>query len=119
MEVDGRETSGGLACQTQVVTSTLWCVFPSAREPPCAWLGDSHLLVEQDLLPDRGHLSPLYRIVRLTVPPASIEEHYSDWTRLTRELAAVTARLSVPALFRAAQLADALREQDGKVTVVR
>ncbi len=49
-------------------------------------LGDSHSLIDPALLPDRDHLSPLYRHLRLTVPPASIEEHYSDWTRLIREM---------------------------------
>ena len=49
-------------------------------------LGDSHLLIADDLLPDAADLSPLYRSVQLTVPLASIEEHYSDWQRLVREL---------------------------------
>ena len=77
-------------------------------------LGDSHSLIDPGLLPDREHLTPLYRQRRLTVPPASIEEHYSDWTRLTRELNRGNGGLPVASeLAVLRQLAEAVRAANG------
>jgi uncharacterized 2Fe-2S/4Fe-4S cluster protein (DUF4445 family) len=81
-------------------------------------LGDSHALVDPDLLPDADHLKPLYRRLRLKVPPASIEEHYSDWTRLVREMNRGNGALPVTgelAVLR--RLAEAVRIGDGRLTV--
>jgi uncharacterized 2Fe-2S/4Fe-4S cluster protein (DUF4445 family) len=105
-----------LACRTRIMADAVLRI-PVNRNLALRVVGDSHFLVSEDLLPDRNQLSPLFRFVRLTVPPASIEEHYSDWSRLVRQLApdgaqAVSAPLSV-----LRGLATDVREQDGKVTV--
>jgi uncharacterized 2Fe-2S/4Fe-4S cluster protein (DUF4445 family) len=116
VEIVGRDTSV-LACQTKVVSDIVVCL-PDRSQTGARVLGDSHSLIDPALLPDRDHLAPLYRQQRLTVPPASIEEHYSDWTRLTRELsrnggaAPITSELSV-----LRQLAEAVRAANGDVTV--
>ena len=92
--------------------------LPDRSQTGARVLGDSHSLIDPGLLPDRDHLAPLYRYQQLTVPPASIEEHYSDWTRLTRELsrqggaAPIMCELEV-----LRQLAEAVRASDGKITV--
>jgi uncharacterized 2Fe-2S/4Fe-4S cluster protein (DUF4445 family) len=104
-----------MACQTRV-TRDITVRVPDARELEMRVVGDSHSLVNQDLLPDRDGLSPLCRAERLSVPPASVEEHYSDWTRLVRAIApgdgaAVTT--SLPVLR---SLAEAVRTADGKLT---
>ena len=83
VEVEGRETPV-LACQTKV-NSDIVVRLPS-RQQGMRVLGDSHSLVDPNLLPPADHLTPLCRHLRLTVPPASIEEHYSDWSRLVREI---------------------------------
>ena len=84
VDVVGREVPV-LACQTKI-TSDIEVRLPDRSRTGALVLGDSHALIEPGLLPSRDHLTPLYRRQRLVVPPASIEEHYSDWTRLTREL---------------------------------
>ncbi|MFZ0313503.1 MAG: ASKHA domain-containing protein [Candidatus Korobacteraceae bacterium] len=116
VEVVGRSTPA-LACQTKV-TSDIVVRLPDRSQTGARVLGDSHSLIDPGLLPDRDHLAPLYRYQQLTVPPASIEEHYSDWTRLTRELsrqggaAPIMCELEV-----LRQLAEAVRASDGKITV--
>ncbi len=118
MEVvdDGRATPV-LACQTKV-ESDLLVRLPENHDTAMRVVGDSHFLISDEVLPDREKLAPLYRVLRLTVPPASIEEHYSDWKRLTRELARAYPDVPVEAdlsVLRA--LAGAMREQDGEITV--
>ena len=85
----GRERGGGdpvLACQTKV-RRDLVVHLPENRDAAMRVVGDSHFLVT------RGSAAgPRQRSRRctgsrsITVPPASIEEHYSDWKRLVREL---------------------------------
>jgi uncharacterized 2Fe-2S/4Fe-4S cluster protein (DUF4445 family) len=114
--VEGRPTSV-LACQTKVV-SDIVVRLPDRSQQGLRVLGDSHSLIDPKLLPDRDRLTPLYRNQRLAVPPASIEEHYSDWTRLTRELsrnggpAPITSELTV-----LRELAEAVRAANGDITV--
>lgn len=111
VEMDGRLV---LACQTPL-RADVTVRIPENRGVAMRVVGDSHFLVSEDLLPDRARLSPLFRVQRLTVPPASIEEHYSDWLRLSRALdcpAPLSASLGV-----LRGLAEALREQEGRVTV--
>ena len=116
VELEGRETPV-LACQTKV-TSDIVVRLPDRGQPGARVLGDSHALIDPGLLPDRRHLTPLYHHRRLTVPPASIDEHYSDWTRLTREINRGNGGLPVagelPVLR---QLAEGLRVARGKVTI--
>jgi uncharacterized 2Fe-2S/4Fe-4S cluster protein (DUF4445 family) len=101
-----------MACQTHVSHDTTVRV-PENRDVAMQVVGDSHFLAGEDVLPERGNLTPLFRLVQVTLPPASIEEHYSDWKRLVRELGEeVTAPLDV-----LRGLAAALREEDGRVTV--
>lgn len=116
VELEGRDTPV-LACQTRVV-SDIVVRLPERSQAGARVLGDSHSLIDPSLLPDPGHLTPLYRQRRLTVPPASIEEHYSDWTRLTREMNRGNGGLPVagelPVLR---QMAEAVRIANGKVTI--
>jgi uncharacterized 2Fe-2S/4Fe-4S cluster protein (DUF4445 family) len=106
-----------LACKTRV-RSDMVVRLPDRSQTAAHVLGDSHALIDPGLLPVRDCLSPLYRDLRITVPPASIEEHYSDWTRLTRELSrsggAVPITCRLPELR---QLAGTLRAAGGNVTV--
>lgn len=116
VELEGRG-SPALACQTKI-TSDIVVHLPERGQQDARVLGDSHTLVDPGLLPDTDHLTALYRRRRLKVPPASIEEHYSDWTRLTREMNRgnggfpVTAELAV-----LRNLAENVRESDGALTV--
>lgn len=106
-----------LACQTRV-TSDLIVRLCEEANLAMRVVGDSHFLVNEDLLPDRASLSPLSKSLRLSVPPASIEEHYSDWSRLVREIARVEGPQPLHApLAVLRDLAASLREQAGKVTV--
>jgi uncharacterized 2Fe-2S/4Fe-4S cluster protein (DUF4445 family) len=116
VEVEGRGTPA-LACQAKI-TSDIVVHLPERSQQGARVLGDSHTLVDPGLLPDTTHLTPLYRRRRIKVPPASIEEHYSDWTRLTRELNRGNGGLPVTcelAVLR--QLAEKIREDDGSLTV--
>jgi uncharacterized 2Fe-2S/4Fe-4S cluster protein (DUF4445 family) len=107
-----------MACQTRI-TEDLTVRVPDARDTAMRVLGDSRHLVSRELLPYPAHLSPLCRVVRLTVPPASIEEHYSDWSRLMRELCQENGTSAVSASLPVLQnLAAAVRAQDGKVTLL-
>ena len=83
VELEGRDTPV-LACRTKV-TSDIVVHLPDAQQGVRV-LGDSQSLIDPALLPDRADLSPLYHQLRMTVPPATIEEHYSDWSRLVREI---------------------------------
>jgi len=107
-----------MACQTRIA-GDLTVRVPDARDAAMRVLGDSHHMVSRELFPDPAHLSPLCRVVRLTVPPASIDEHYSDWSRLIRELCRGNRTPAVSASLPVLQtLAAALRAQDGKVTLL-
>ena len=121
VEIVGPENESGLrlvpACQTRV-RQDVTVRIPERQDLAMQVVGDSHFLVSQELLPDPSRLSPLFRWVRLTVPPASLDEHYSDWLRLTRAL----AQAGLPDPYTAGldvlrTLAATLREQDGRVTV--
>jgi uncharacterized 2Fe-2S/4Fe-4S cluster protein (DUF4445 family) len=103
-----------MACQTRVAGDIIVRI-PDSRERDLRVVGDSHSLVNEGLLPARDGLSPLCRVMRVTVPPASVEEHYSDWTRLVRALGLENVTTSLDVLR---QLADVVRASDGKVTVV-
>ncbi len=117
LELVGTDGRLVMACQTHV-SRDLVVRVPEDHAVAMRVVGDSHFLVGEELLPDRNRLSPPYRLERLTVPPASIEEHYSDWSRLMRELARGNGAPSVSApLAVLLRLAAALREQEGKVTV--
>ncbi len=116
VDVVGREVPV-LACQTKI-TSDIEVRLPDRSRTGALVLGDSHALIEPGLLPSRDHLTPLYRRQRLVVPPASIEEHYSDWTRLTRELSRHGAPSPITGgigILR--ELAEALRAVNGEITV--
>jgi uncharacterized 2Fe-2S/4Fe-4S cluster protein (DUF4445 family) len=107
-----------LACQSKV-GEDLVVRLPETHDAALRVVGDSHFLISEDLLPDRERLTPLYRAEQLTVPPATIEKHYSDWLRLLRELNShgdsLPARADLSVLR---QLARALRAEQGKVTVI-
>ncbi|MFQ3550354.1 MAG: ASKHA domain-containing protein [Armatimonadota bacterium] len=111
---------GGLvmACQTKI-REDIVVKLTQSHSATMKVLGDSHLLVSEDLLPNQESITPLARVEKITVPPASIEEHYSDWQRLVKTLnpdghySDVVTDINL--LW---SLAEALREQDGKVTVL-
>jgi len=120
--VEVADADGGwrevMACQTRI-SGDVTVRVPDARDAAMRVLGDSHHLVDRELLPDPAHLSPLCRVARLAVPLASIDEHYSDWSRLTRELCRGSRTPAVSVSLPLLQtLAAALREQDGKVTLL-
>ncbi len=103
-----------MACQTPVKRD-LTVRIAEPHGTAMRVVGDSHFLVSEDVLPERDRLAPLARTLRVTVPPASIEEHYSDWQRLTRELGNAGAATAPLAVLR--KLPAVLREDDGRVTV--
>jgi uncharacterized 2Fe-2S/4Fe-4S cluster protein (DUF4445 family) len=116
VELEGRNAPV-LACQTKIL-SDIVVRLPDHSEADARALGDSRYLIKSELLPDREHLAPLYRRRQLTVPPASIDELYSDWARLTRELSTDGGTLPFAidiAVLR--ELAQALRGANGQVTV--
>ena len=106
-----------LACQTRVHKDTVLRI-PDDRNLALRVVGESHFLISDTLLPQREQLTPLYRLEHVVVTPPSIEEHYSDWSRLVRALLApdkaTNLSTDVSVLRR---LAAALREQDGKLTI--
>ena len=107
-----------MACQTKVA-SDLTIRIAEAHETSMRVVGDSHFLIGEEYLPDKDSLTPLYRAIKLIVPPASIEEHYSDWQRLVRELAKEIGQVPIgTGVWVLRDLADALRAADGKVTVL-
>lgn len=106
-----------MACQTRV-NENLVIRIPNKTDDSLRVLSDSHLLINEDLLPTRADIVPLSYSVELQIPPASIEEHYSDWQRLCRTLPANDDNLPVTAgLHLLTRLAETLRKEDGKVTV--
>ena len=107
-----------MSCQTKV-TGDLTVRVSEAHETSMRVVGDSHFLIGEEYLPDRHSLTPLYRAIKLTVPPASIDEHYSDWQRLVRELSKEVGQIPATTdIWTLRDLAGALRAQDGKVTVL-
>jgi uncharacterized 2Fe-2S/4Fe-4S cluster protein (DUF4445 family) len=103
------------ACQT-AVGSDIVVRVPENRASDMLVVGDSHLLA-RNVLPTPDRLTPLYMSEKLVVPPATLEEHYSDWNRLRRTLiekhpgCCLSASLAV-----LRKLAAVLRESDGEVT---
>lgn len=107
-----------MACRSRIKGDITVRIAP-AHEVSMRVVGDSHLLIGEDHLPDMTSLTPLVRSIELTIPPASIDENYSDWQRLTRELSKQTGPQTVTTDVRVLQsLASAVREQDGMVTVL-
>lgn len=107
-----------MACQTKI-NEDMAIRVSGAHDAAMRVVGDSHLLISEELLPDPDSLSTLYRYEHLTVPVPSIEEHYSDWQRLVRELTQKTGNIPVNVdVWVLRTLAEALREQDGRITVV-
>jgi uncharacterized 2Fe-2S/4Fe-4S cluster protein (DUF4445 family) len=105
-----------MACRTRITGDITVCVTP-AHEASMRVVGDSHLLIGEDHLPDMTSLTPLVRSIELTIPPASIDENYSDWQRLIRELVKQTGSQSITTDVQVLRdLASAVREQDGRVT---
>jgi uncharacterized 2Fe-2S/4Fe-4S cluster protein (DUF4445 family) len=105
------------ACLTKV-GGDVTVRIPERQELAMEVVGDSRFLTGPEALPDASALSPLFRHLPLTVPPASIEEHYSDWLRLTRELERAACPTPITADLGVLQgLARTLREQDGRVVV--
>jgi uncharacterized 2Fe-2S/4Fe-4S cluster protein (DUF4445 family) len=113
VDVGGRYVQ---ACQTPIVADQVVRILEN-KVAEMLVVGDSHLLA-RNLLPEPGKLTPLYMTEKLVVPPATIDEHYSDWNRLRRALNEkhpdCFLSASLPVLR---QLASALRESDGEVTV--
>ena len=107
-----------MACQTKV-REDLVVRIPENRNLAMQVMGDSHFLVAEDVLPNPEDLTPIYRAEHLVIPPATIEEHYSDWLRLTRELErghpAGGLQTDLPVLRK---LAGTLRAEEGAVTAV-
>jgi len=105
------------ACQTKV-GEDVTVRIPERQDRAMEVIGDSRFLTGPAALPDPSALSPLFRHLSLTVPPASIEETYSDWLRLARELERAACRTPITAGLGVLQgLAQTLREQDGRVMV--
>lgn len=112
---DGRYV---MACQT-AIKKDLVVRIAETRDFAMRVLGDSHFLVNEDLLPEQEKLSPLFRVSHITVSPASIDEHYSDWARLCRELGRLHGNLTFSApLTVMRELASALRSESGEITVL-
>lgn len=106
-----------MACQTRVRDDIVIRIQPS-QAGTMQVVGDSRLLVSEDILPAAGEMSPIYRSEHLSIPAATIDEHYSDWQRLVRQISRGDNALRVSAGLRVLRtLAAALREESGKVTV--
>lgn len=107
-----------MACRARITGDITVRIAP-AHEVSMRVVGDSHLLIGEDRLPDMDCLTPIVRSVILTIPPASIDENYSDWQRLVRELTKQTDSHSVITDIGVLRdLASSVREQNGKVTVL-
>lgn len=107
-----------MACQTRV-SADITVRLTKAREASMQVVGDSHFLISEEYLPNREALTPLYRAIKLTVPPAFVEEHYSDWQRFIRELTKHVGQFPVSTdVWVLRSLAGVLRAHDGKVTAV-
>ena len=106
-----------MACMTQV-RDDLTIRLRETRDSAMRVVGDSHFLIPANYLPDRHQLSPLVRVQSVQVPPASIEEHYSDWRRLVRTLADGSDTQVHTSLAVLRTLAERLRVADGRVNVV-
>ncbi len=106
-----------MACQTRI-SEDLTVTMAPTHDASMRVVGDSSILIEEALLPDADDLSPMFRTVQLTVPPATIDEHYSDWQRLvqalTKEIGRSPVRTDIAGLR---SLASAIRAKDGSVTV--
>ncbi|MCE5322188.1 ASKHA domain-containing protein [bacterium] len=107
-----------MACRSHITGDITVRITP-AHDISMRVVGDSHLLIGEDHLPDMTSLTPLVRSVELTIPPASIDENYSDWQRMVRELSKHTGSQPITSDVHVLQsLASAVREQDGNVTVL-
>ncbi len=106
-----------LACKTKV-TGDLTVKLLQKRQTAMQVVGDSHFLVNDDYLPDPNALTPLYSSQTITVPPASIEEHYSDWQRVVREWTRTKGNMPMTTGVGVLQgLAEALRSDDGNIAL--
>ncbi len=105
------------ACRTKVQSDVI-VRLPERQDVAMQVVGDSRFLIGEDLAPVAAALSPLFRHLAVQVPPATLEEHYSDWLRLTRALiqAGIPGPVTVE-LDTLRTLATILRQEDGRVVV--
>ncbi|MHB0999147.1 MAG: ASKHA domain-containing protein [Armatimonadota bacterium] len=107
-----------LSCQSRI-TEDIMLRFKETHDAAMRVVGDSHLLINEELLPDKEQFSPMYRSINIIVPPATIEEHYSDWQRLVQTLTCRTCNVPVRTDIEVLRkLAESLRAEDGSVTVL-
>ncbi len=107
-----------LACRTHV-TGDMVIRLRQRQETGIKAMGDSQFLISDEYLPDPSSLTPLFTAHQVAVPPASVEEHYSDWQRLVRELTRDTGAITVTAdavVLRG--LAETIRAEEGRVTAI-
>ncbi len=107
-----------LACRTRV-NGDMTIRLRQRQETGIKAMGDSQFLISDEYLPDPNSLTPLYTAHQVTVPPASVEEHYSDWQRLVRALTRDTGAITVTADAAVLRgLAETVRAEDGRVTAI-
>jgi uncharacterized 2Fe-2S/4Fe-4S cluster protein (DUF4445 family) len=108
-----------LACRTRILDGPLTVEVPEL----IGWEGgkfsdaDETHMVHQDLLPREWDFDPLAVKWLLNVEPPQLESGLSDLDRLTRAVQHDWGKLSVICSLQGLrQLADAVRDQDGRVT---
>lgn len=108
-----------LACRTRVLAEPLTVEVPQR----VGWEGgkfsdtDETHLVHPELLPKEADLDPLAVKWLVSVAPPQLESGLSDLDRLTRAIQQQWGKLEVICSLQVLrQLADALREQDGRAT---
>lgn len=105
-----------MACQTRI-TSDITVRIMETHDASMRVVGDSHFLISDEHLPDMASLTPLVRAVELKVPEASIEEHYSDWQRVVRELGKQLGQVNITTdIIVLRTLASTLRDEEGNIT---
>jgi uncharacterized 2Fe-2S/4Fe-4S cluster protein (DUF4445 family) len=107
---DGDAWRRVLACQTRLRRDVVVRI-PENLDTAMQVVGDSSALLGSDARAEK--LSPLIEARQLTVPPATIEQSYSDWQRVERELGEPVE----PALDVLQALAEAIRAEDGRITL--
>lgn len=108
------------ACQTKIANTSLTVHIPESlvKHGQFADLSDDLRKIDAELLPKTWQQNPTAVKISLTVPAPRLDDGMSDLERLNREIRKIWIDKEITVSLSALQsLADALRQENGEVTV--
>jgi len=108
-----------LACQTRAMGDITIQIPGQWIEDKQKILVSAEILESELIMPKKWEIEPVSRKYYLTVPPSTLDDNFSDFDRVTREVSRLMSRKKTPCceLDLLRELPSVLREKEGRVTV--